>query len=355
MLKMPTVPVIICDNWSDNQVRAFRLMVNRSVSWAEWDGELLAAELSDLRDLAFDLSLTGFDAAEIDSLLAPSGTAGLIDDDAVAEPPDDPVCRPGDLWVMGGHRLLCGNSTSITDVRRLMNGDMAHVAFTDPPYNYAYSGRGEVNTLGSIENDDMSDTEFDQFISAVFECCAAAMHELSPIYVCHPDSKTAPKISFERHFARHFHKAATIIWLKQNAGMGWQDYRGQHEPILYGWKIGTGSHYFIGDRSKTTVWDIGRDAQLNYVHPTQKPVALAMEAILNSSKTGQVVLDLFGGSGSTLIAAEKTGRLARLMELDPKYCDVIINRWCDFTGKVARMEACGASFDDIAASRGVSR
>src|SRR5262249_30913768 len=160
---------------------------------------------------------------------------------------------------------------------------------------------------------------------------------LGTIYICHPDSKSASKITFETQFAKYFHKAATIIWLKQNAGMGWQDYRAQHEPILYGWKQGRGSHYFIDDRSKTTVWEIARDAQMSYTHPTQKPVALATEAILNSSKPGEVVLDPFGGSGSTLIAAEKASRVSHIMELDGKYCDVIVRRWQSFTGKSAKL------------------
>jgi DNA modification methylase len=161
------------------------------------------------------------------------------------------------------------------------------------------------------------------------------MKALACIYVCHPDSQSAPKLAFEKTFAEQFKKSSTIIWMKQSAGMGWQDYRAQHEPILYGWKEGKGKHFFCGDRTKTTVWKIGRDAQTSYVHPTQKPVALPEEAIINSCKGSDIVLDLFGGSGSTLIAAEKTGRKARLMELDPKYCDVIVKRWEDFTGKKA--------------------
>jgi len=173
------------------------------------------------------------------------------------------------------------------------------------------------------------------------------MKPLACIYVCHPDSQTAPKLAFEKTFGEQFKKSSTIIWLKQSAGMGWQDYRAQHEPILYGWKHGgKGSHFFCGDRSKTTVWKIGRDAQATYKHPTQKPVALPEEAINNSSKGQDVVLDLFGGSGSTLIACEKTGRINRSMELDPKYCDVIIKRWQDFTGKQATHAETGAAFND---------
>ena len=220
---------------------------------------------------------------------------------------------------------------------------MADMVFTDPPYNVAYEGRG-ANDLGPIKNDSMDDAQFEQFLRDVFTTYWSAMKELAPIYVCHPDSATAPKLAFEKTFAERFKKSSTIIWVKQSAGMGWQDYRAQHEPIIYGWKIGDGKHYYCGDRSKTTVWAIGRDAQASYVHPTQKPVDLPSEAIENSSKAGDTVLDLFGGSGSTLIACERTGRVNRSMELDPKYCDVIVRRWQQFTGKRATLEATGQEF-----------
>src|SRR5262245_61049833 len=257
-LGMTEVPVILCDEWSEAQVKAFRLMANRSVAWAQWDEQLLALEMADLKDFAYDLTLTGFDVDEIATLLSgSSATVGLTDDDAAPELQERSVTQPGDLWVLGNHRLLCSDSTSLTDVQRLMDGGLADLVFTDPPYNVAYSGRGEINQLGTIQNDDMSDAEFDTFISKALSCCSAVMKELACVYVCHPDSKSAPKISFEVQFAKYFHKAATIIWLKQNAGMGWQDYRAQHEPMLYGWKRGQGSHYFVDDRSKTTVWEIG--------------------------------------------------------------------------------------------------
>ena len=221
------------------------------------------------------------------------------------------------------------------------------MVFTDPPYNVAYEGLGQ-NDLGIIKNDDMSDDQFEQFLRDVFSTYWMCMKELAPIYVCHPDSASAPKLAFERTFAERFKKSSTIIWAKQSAGMGWQDYRVQHEPILYGWKEGKGSHYYCGDRAKTTLWSIGRDAQAQYVHPTQKPVALPSEAIENSSKPGHIVLDLFGGSGSTLIACEKLGRINRSMELDPKYCDVIVKRWQDFTGGRAVLESTGRSFEEVA-------
>ena len=184
---------------------------------------------------------------------------------------------------------------------------------------------------------DIPDDDFEQFCRDFFISYNAAMKPLGIIYVCHPDSLSGPKIAFEKTFNENFKKSSTIIWLKQSAGMGWQDYRAQHEPILYGWKEGKGRHFFCGDRSKTTVWQINRDSTIKYKHPTQKPVSLPEEAIKNSSIECDVILDLFGGSGSTLIACEKTGRYARLMEIDPKYCDVIVKRFEDFTGKKAEL------------------
>jgi site-specific DNA-methyltransferase (adenine-specific) len=288
-------------------------------------------------DIKDDVSLAmlGFSVDELDALLNPTQlTDGLTDEDAVPEVPIEPTTKLGDIYQLGNHRLMCGDSTSIDDGEKLMGGLLADLVFTDPPYNVAYSGRG-ANNLGIIKNDDMSDNDFEQFCRDIFSTYNAIMKPLACIYVCHPDSASAPKIAFEKTFAEQFKKSSTIIWMKQSAGMGWQDYRAQHEPILYGWKEGKGSHFNAGDRTKTSIWKIGRDAQSSYVHPTQKPVCLPEEAIMNSSKGSDCVVDLFGGSGSTLIACEKTGRVNRTMELDPKYCDVIIKRWEDFTGQKA--------------------
>jgi len=249
----------------------------------------------------------------------------------------------GKLIIKSKHRVMCGDSTSIDAVETLMDGGLADMVFTDPPYNVAYSGLGQ-NSLGTIKNDDMSDADFEQFMRDVFWSYSVGMKPLACIYVCHPDSASGTKIAFEKTFAEAFKKSSTIIWIKQSGGMGWQDYRAQHEPILYGWKEGKGKHFNCGDRTKTTVWKIGRDSTSEYVHPTQKPVALPEEAILNSSKGADNILDLFGGSGTTLIACEKNNRIARLMELDPKYVDVIVTRWQQFTGKQATLEATGEPF-----------
>jgi DNA modification methylase len=310
---------------------------NRLALNAGWDNEMLTIELNELLADDFALDILGFDENELKALLDPiQATEGLTDEDAVPDAPKEPKTKPGDIWIMGRHRLMCGDGTSIDAVDKLMPNELADLVFTDPPYNVAYSGRGE-NNLGTIKNDDMTDAQFEDFCRAFFGCYFAKMKSLACIYVCHPDSQSAPKLAFEKTFAEQFKKSSTLIWMKQSAGMGWQDYRAQHEPILYGWKPGTGKHFYCGDRAKTTIWKIGRDAQSKYVHPTQKPVALPEEAINNSSKGQDIVLDLFGGSGSTLIACEKQHRYARLMELDPKYCDVIVKRWEEFTGKTAEL------------------
>jgi len=334
-LKMDKVPVIELSGMTEAQKKAYVIADNRLALNAGWDNAMLTIELQDLEDEGFDLSLTGFDKDELDALLNPiEETKGLTDEDSVPDVPTEPKTKLGDIYILGNHRLMCGDSTSIDDAEKLMDGLLADLVFTDPPYNVDYSGRG-ANNLGTIKNDNMSDNDFEQFCRDVFTTYNAIMKPLACIYVCHPDSQSAPKIAFEKTFAEQFKKSSTIIWMKQSAGMGWQDYRAQHEPILYGWKEGKGSHFNAGDRTKTTIWKIGRDAQSSYVHPTQKPVCLPEEAILNSSKGSDCVVDLFGGSGSTLMACEKTGRVNRTMELDPKYCDVIVKRWEDFTGKKA--------------------
>jgi len=306
-----------------------RILVQDNLPFGEFDLSMLAADftLADLEGFGMpEDMLKGFQLPK----------EGLTDPDEVPDAPETPITKRGDTWILGEHRLRCGDSTSLEEVTALMDGEKADMVFTDPPYNVAYSGRGQ-NNLGAIKNDDMSDSSFNSFINSVFDSYSFAMRSLACIYVCHPDSQSAPKMAFERGFSERFKKSSTIIWVKQSAGMGWQDYRAQHEPILYGWKEGSGSHYYCGDRAKTTVWNIGRDSQASYAHPTQKPVALPEEAIRNSSREGQTVLDLFGGSGSTLIACEATGRKCRMMELDAHYCDVIVKRWENYTGKKAEL------------------
>ena len=291
-------------------------------------------------EFAEDIDLNFDEIALPDSVIDFTDQSGEIaeteGDDEVPEVEEKAVSKRGEMYELGNSILMCGDSTDAEDVARLMGGEKADMVFTDPPYNVNYSGRGEKNKLGHIKNDNMSENGFDLFCHDFFENYFNFMKPLSAIYVCHPDSASAPKIAFETNFAKFFKKASTIIWVKQSAGMGWQDYRAQHEPILYGWKEGSGKHQFFGDRTQTTIWNVKRENVQEYVHPTQKPVCLVEKAIKNSSKEQDIVLDLFGGSGSTLIACEKNNRKARLMELDPKYCDVIRRRytkWAKENGK----------------------
>ena len=333
-LNLGKVPVHVAENLSEAQIQAYRIMDNRSHEDAEWDDELLGVELADLSDQDFDLDLTGFTASEIEQLLNDKSLAGDLDgEDDAPEVPAEPNSKLGEIYKLGEHRLMCGDSTSEDDVALLMNGQKGDLVFTDPPYNVDYSG-GRTDVKGvskkrfsQIRNDNLEIDDFKVFLQKVFSNYSKFMKELACLYVCHPDSHSAPKLAFETIFAEYFKKSSTIIWVKNSAGLGWGDYRAKHEPILYGWKEGQGKHGFYGGRDKTTVWNINKDAQMQYKHPTQKPVALAQEAILNSSKGEDIVIDLFGGSGSTLIACEKLNRKCYTIEIDPAYCDVIIERY----------------------------
>ena len=255
----------------------------------------------------------------------------VVEDD-VPELKKESIVKRGDIWLLGSHRIMCDDSTDAGSVALLMDGEKADMVFTDPPYNVAYSGRGQ-NKLGTIENDNLPAPEFKQFLHDIFGSLDFGMNDGTPVYLCHRDTGNNAVPFIEAFEAQGWTKSSTIIWVKQAASMGWQDYRSQHECIFYGRKAG--DHYFTKDRFQTTIWDISRDGQATYKHPTQKPVALAERAINNSSKVGQSALDLFGGSGSTLIACEKLGRRCYMMEIAEHYCDVIIKRWEDFTGNKA--------------------
>lgn len=344
---MDNVPTIQLIGLTKAQKNQLRLSDNRLALDAGWNSDLLIECLMELKDEGADLSLTGFEDDELARYLQIEND-GEVDEDDCPGLADKPFTQMGDIWILGDHVLMCGNSASLEDVERLMDKDKADMVFTDPPYNVEYKGRKDTKrNLGEIKNDSMPDMDFEEFCRAVFTNYHAVMKPLAAIYVCHPDSQTAPKVAFEKTFGELFKKSSTIIWVKNNLSAGFSDYRSKHEPILYGWREGDGKHFFIGDRSKSTIWEIGRDSQAKYVHPTQKPVALPLEAIQNSSKGYDIVLDLFGGSGSTLIAAHKSERKARIMELDPKYCDVIIKRWQTFSGMQAVHKETGATFEII--------
>lgn len=318
-----------------------QLLIQDNLPFGEWEFELLKTDFSfkDLGEWGMSVDMLRKVSPKLDKAEEMPVSGGVI------------VSRLGDIWCLGHHRLMCGDATHADAMETLLNGAFADLVFTDPPYNVDYVSNHRQNKLGSIQNDAMSDDSFSAWLECVFTQIHDMMRPLACIYVCHPDSVSEPKIAFERKFANLFHKSATLIWVKQAAGMGYQDYRAKHEPILYGWKKGDGKHYFCGLRDKTTIWQIDRDAAASYQHPTQKPVALAVEAIRNSSMDGEIVLDAFGGSGSTLIACEATGRHAHLMELDPRWVDVICRRYEKFTGNHAILAGDMRSFPEIEKSR----
>ena len=340
-LGMSEVPCLRLSHLTKTQTQALVIADNRLALNAGWDAEMLKVEFAELKELGFDLELTGFDADEIAELLAPAPNSGLTDPDDAPPLPDNPVTRPGDVWVMGKHRLLCGDSTSMDDLARLCQDQMVDMWLTDPPYNVAYEG-GTKEKL-TIKNDSMGDDQFRQFLRDAYTAADSVMKAGAVFYIWHADSE-----------GYNFRGAAKdagwavrqcLIWKKSSLVLGRQDYQWQHEPCLYGWKEGA-SHLWASDRKQTTILEFDKPSR-NGEHPTMKPVALFEYQLLNNTKGGDMVLDSFGGSGTTLIAAEKNGRIARIMELDPKYCDVIVQRWQDFTGQTAILEADGRTFDEV--------
>ena len=345
-LGIAEVPVILCDEWTPAQVKAFRLMVNRSVAWADWDDDLLSLELLDLKGLDFDLSLTGFEDGELARLLAGEGAAeGLTDEDAVPELPETPISRLGDLWILGDHRLLVGDATHADAVARLMAGAPADLVFTDPPYNVSYEGYTEDRL--TIKGDRMSDAEFKQFLEAAFRSYRSVVKPGASMYVCHSSS-------WQREFQNALETAGfevrcQIIWAKNTFAWGFGRYKFQHEPLFYA-HVADEKDPWYGDKSQSTLWQEKKPAA-NRIHPTAKPVELVERALLNSSKAGDVVADLFGGSGSTLIGCERRNRKARLMEIDPKYADCICRRFQEYTGKTAVLDGDGRTFDEVSLER----
>jgi DNA modification methylase len=321
-LGIAEIPVILCDDWTPAQVKAFRLLVNRSVNWADWDTELLSLELLDLKGLDFDLSLTGFDLTEIEAYMTSTEPSyGLTDEDAVPEPSEVPVSAAGDLWQLGDHRLLCGDATATADATKLMAGQTADLVFSDPPYNCAYEGYTKDKL--TIQGDRMSDADFKQFLELAFRSFRSVLKPGASLYICHPSS-------LQREFQNAmegagFEVRCQIIWAKNTFAWGFGRYKFQHEPIFYCHVTGHKDQWY-GDKSQPTLWQEKKPAA-NRLHPTMKPVELVERALPNSSKAGDVVADFFGGSGSTLIACERRSRKARLMQLDARYVDVIIRRW----------------------------
>lgn len=340
-LNIESVPCIELSGLSEIQRRAYIIADNKLALNSGWDDELLAVEFSELADAGFDSLLTGFTQEEIDGLIPDQIPEGKTDEDAVPDVKDDTVSVIGDIWILGKHRVMCGDSTSIDAVEKLMNGCLADQLITDPPYNVAYVGK--TKEAMTIKNDSMSDDEFRQFLRDAFVSADSVMKAGAVFYIWHADSE-----------GYNFRGACKdsgwtvrqcLIWKKQTLVMGRQDYHWKHEPCLYGWKDGAG-HLWATDRKQTTILEFDRPSK-STLHPTMKPVELIEYQVLNNTKGSDIVLDLFGGSGSTLIACQKTGREARLMELDPKYCDVIVRRWQDYTGNTAILESTGEDFREI--------
>jgi DNA modification methylase len=348
-LGLAEVPVIRFDHLSEAQKRAYLIADNQLALQAGWDDALLAEELAWLRDERFDLDLIGFDASELERLLvlADDEAAGDEAEDEVPEPPEDPVSKPGDRWVLGNHRLLCGDTTVLADVERVLGGQLADMTFCDPPYNVDYANSLKDKLRGKhrpILNDDLG-PGFEAFL--LDACTNILAVTKGAVYVCMSSSELH---TLQRAFTAAGGKWSTfVIWAKNTFTLGRADYQRQYEPILYGWPAGH-DRYWCGARDQGDVWFIDKPVR-NDLHPTMKPVALVERAIRNSSKTRDVVLDPFGGSGSTLIACEKAGRQARLIELDPKYVDTTILRWQEFSAGTAILDGDSRSYDEIAAGR----
>lgn len=344
-LGMGHVPVVVLDHLSDAQKRAYVIADNKLAEQAGWDEELLKVELGTLAEEDFDLTVMGFTDEELAGLLDGwQEQEGLTEDETVPEIPTVPVSQAGDIWVLGDHRVGCGDATSKEDLSGLMDGTLADLVFTDPPYGVAYAG-GPTQARNEILNDNLGD-QFEQFLASA--CGNFLSFSTGAVYICMSSSEID---TLKRVFAAcGGHWSTFIIWAKNRFTLGRSDYQRQYEPILYGWPKGKKRHW-CGDRDQSDVWFVDKP-HVNDLHPTMKPVDLIVRAIENSSRRGDIVLDPFGGSGSTLIAAEKTGRKARLLELDPGYVDVIVTRWQDFTGQQATMLKDGRLYSEITMERG---
>ncbi len=351
-LGLDTVPVVVLDHLTPTQRRALIIADNRIAENAGWDDAMLRIELQSLQEDGFNLDITGFDADALAEIMAGEETTvdGQTDDDAVPEVSATPISRPGDVWELGNHRLVCGDATDPKSYELLMADARADMVFTDPPYNVDYANSAKDKMRGKdrpILNDNLGDGFYDFLLAALtpmLERCAGAT------YIAMSSSELD---TLQQAFRAAGGKWSTfIIWAKNTFTLGRADYQRQYEPILYGWPEGQNRHW-CGDRDQGDVWNI-KKPQKNDLHPTMKPVELVERAIRNSSRPGDIVLDPFGGSGTTLIAAEKTGRIGWLIELDPKYVDVIVRRWQDWSGQEAYREADAVKFNDLAALAGVA-
>ena len=320
---MTEVPCVFVEHLTEAQKRAYILADNRLALNAGWDDEMLSIELADLQGADFDISLLGFDDAELNKLLGDIDNVQDDDFDVEAELKNPAVTKLGDLWLLGNHRLVCGDSTKVEAFNLLMDGKQANLTVTDPPYNVNYEG-----TAGKIKNDNMGNEAFYDFLLAAFTNIEAVMAKDASIYVFHADTEG---LNFRKAFSdAGFYLSGTCIWKKQSLVLGRSPYQWQHEPVLFGWKK-KGKHLWYSDRKQTTIWEFEKPKK-NADHPTMKPVALVAYPVLNSSLANCIVLDPFGGSGSTLIACEQTDRICYTIELEEKYCDVIVKRYIEQVG-----------------------
>lgn len=327
------VPTIELSYLTPTQRKAYVIADNQLALNAGWDTNLLSIELAELQDSEFDLSLLGFDDSELNKLLQPEIVEGLVDEDEVPEPPPEPITKLGDIWILGNHRLMCGDSTSIDAVDKLMP-ETANMVFTDPPYLMNFTGGIHADGSksfnakhGAIKNDKMSEQEGNDFLDSINSIIKLKVD--GAFYI------TFYRLGIGKYYESLSRTGlqcrSLVIWDKGNHTLSNSDYMSMYEPIFYGW---VNNHKFYGGKNGMDIWKIKRTTK-NDLHPTMKPVELVEKALLDGSQINAVVLDLFGGSGTTLIACEKNNRLARIMELDPKYCDVIVKRWENFTGKKA--------------------
>lgn len=389
-LGLELVPTIVLSQLSDEQRRALVLADNKIALGSGWDPDLLASELSDLHDAGFDMELTGFSDQELGELIKPHPSGGLTHPDEAPPVAETVVCSIGETWILGSHRVTCGDCTDSVILSAAVGSEPVDVVWTDPPYNVAYGGKAEMlgrydkghRNTSRILNDDLPASEFLALLEAAFAACFSRMRPGAAIYVAHSETEG---INFRGAFQKAgFKLSSCLIWRKNALVLGRADYQWIHEPILYGWKPGA-AHRWYGGRKQVSVQDLGDGSPFvplpdgrwqitvhdtvmvvsgealvqelvpsvlheekprrSDLHPTMKPVALVEKMLSCSARPGDQVLDPFGGSGSTLIAAERLGMRARLVELDPRYCDVIIRRWQDYTGQGAIRELDQRRFD----------
>jgi len=335
-LGLKEVPTILLENLTEAQKKAYIIADNKLALNAGWDEELLSIELKELDELGYDTSLTGFSEDELSDILDKPISKGLTDEDEVPEDVE-PIVEKGDIWQLGNHRLMCGDSTILNNYEKLLKENKADLLITDPPYNVNYEGKDK-NKL-TIKNDSKNDDDFLQFLKDAFINCAINLKLGCSFYIFHSDWYG---LEFRQSIKNsNLELKQNLIWEKNSMVMGRQDYQWQHEPCLYGWKRGA-SHSWYSDRKQTTIIKYDRPSK-SKLHPTMKPVGLIEYLIKNSSKQEDIILDPFLGSGTSLMACEKQGRICYGIELDPKYCDVIIKRWENFTGKKAERIENGLS------------